>query len=87
MSDLEQGQPAALARTAEKKSRRTKTDEELLAEAERRASSLRERIEAARDKRRLALVEDLYALHGVDPQPGDLGEANRISLLRSRLGI
>ena len=87
MSDHEQGQSAALAGTVGKKSRKAKTDEELLANAERRASSLRERIEAARDKRRLALVEDLYALHGVDPQPGDLGEVNRISLLRSRLGI
>lgn len=86
MSDLSSQQSPALA-SQPSKSRRPKSDEELLAESERRVQSLKAKITGARDKRRTDLVEDLYARFGIGQQPGDLGEAKRISLLRRRLDI
>lgn len=86
MSDLSsQRSPATASQPG--KSRRPKSDEELLAESERRVQSLKAKINGARDKRRADLVEDLYARYGIGQQPGDLGEAQRISLLRRRLDI
>ena len=67
--------------------RRPKSDEDRLAESERRVQSLKAKITGARDKRRADLVEDLYARYGIGQQPGDLGEAQRISRLRRRLDI
>lgn len=86
MSDLSSQQSPALA-SQPSRPRRPKSDEELLAESERRVQSLKAKITGARDKRRADLVEDLYARYGIGQQPGDLGEAQRISLLRSRLDI
>ncbi|MEU3331320.1 hypothetical protein ACF046_03085 [Glutamicibacter creatinolyticus] len=86
MSDLSSQQSTGPA-SQPSRSRRPKSDEELLAESERRVRSLKAKITGARDKRRSELVEDLYARYGIDQQPGDLGEAKRISLLRGRVDL
>lgn len=86
MSDLSSQQSPYPARQPSRP-RRPKSDEDRLAESERRVQSLKAKITGARDKRRADLVEDLYARYGIGQQPGDLGEAQRISLLRRRLDI
>ena len=65
--------------------RAVKTDEQLLAEAEKRIGLLRSKVLAHRDKQRLELVDDLYVKHGVEAVANDVSERQRLTSLREKL--
>ncbi|GAA1604095.1 hypothetical protein [Leucobacter chromiireducens] len=81
--------PAAAPAAAPRKraSKRALTEDERLERALAQVETLRARVTAKREERRSRLVEDLYRKHNIVEEPGDLGEAKRISELRRALGL
>jgi hypothetical protein len=64
-----------------------KTDEQLLAEAEKRSGVLRAKMIANRDRQRMELVDDLYAKYSVEAVAEDRSERKRLATLRGKLGL
>ena len=64
-----------------------KSNEQLLAEAEKRAGSLRAKVIANRGRLRMQLVDDLYKKYSVDPIANDMSESRRLEVLRAKLGF
>jgi uncharacterized protein YmfQ (DUF2313 family) len=64
-----------------------KSDERLLAEAEKRTGVLHARVLANRDRQRMELVEDLYRQYSVEPVVADVSERKRLATLRARLSL
>jgi hypothetical protein len=64
-----------------------KSDDQLLAETEKRMGLLRKKVLANRDKQRLELVDDLYVKHGVEAVANDVSERQRLMSLREKLGL
>ena len=64
-----------------------KTDEQLLAEAEKRSGLLRAKVIGNRDRQRIALVEDLYRKYSVEAVAEDRSESKRLATLRGKLGL
>ncbi|TFC32902.1 hypothetical protein E3O55_05170 [Cryobacterium sp. MDB1-18-2] len=64
-----------------------KTDEQLLAEAEKRTGLLRKKVIANRDRQRMQLVSDLYLKYSIEAVADDMSESKRISALRDKLAL
>lgn len=64
-----------------------KTDEQLLAEAEKRMGLLRTKVIANRDRQRMELIDELYARYSVEAVAQDLSETKRLQTLRAKLGL
>lgn len=64
-----------------------KSDEQLLAEAEKRSGLLRTKVIANRDRQRMQLVSDLYLKYSVEAVADDMSESKRLLMLRAKLGL
>jgi hypothetical protein len=64
-----------------------KSDDQLLADTEKRIGLLRKKVLATRDKQRLELVDDLYVKYGVKAVANDMSERKRLTSLREKLGL
>lgn len=67
--------------------RRLKSDDERLADALASVETLQAKVVAVRDEKRLALIEELYTKHSIQPMAGDASEAKRLAKLRQQLGL
>ncbi|MGO4689462.1 hypothetical protein [Glaciibacter sp. 2TAF33] len=71
----------------EPKRKAPKTDEELLAEAEKRTGLLRTKVIANRDRQRLELVDELYMKYSIEAVANDMSERKRLATLRAKLSL
>ncbi|WP_231447133.1 hypothetical protein [Brevibacterium zhoupengii] len=69
------------------KRRKPKTARERLAEVMRQQESLKQQVEAQRERECVEIVEALYELHGIEAISGDVGEGQRLARLRDALGL
>lgn len=69
------------------KRRKPKTARERLAEVMRQQESLKQQVEAQRERECVEVVEALYELHGIEALSGDVGEGQRLARLRDALGL
>lgn len=84
-ADAAQAGPWATRATPPRKA--PKTDEQLLAEAEKRMGLLRTKVIANRDRQRMELVEDLFAKYSIEAVADDMSESKRLTTLRAKLGL
>lgn len=64
-----------------------RTNEELLALAEKRSGLLRAKVIANRDRQRMKLIDDLYEKYSIEAAPEDRSERLRLATLRYKLGL
>lgn len=69
------------------KRRKPKTARERLAEVMRQQESLKQQVEAQRERECVEIVEALYELHDIEAFSGDVGEGQRLARLRDALGL